>query len=172
MSPAFASNWLGSGPPTENTNTFQTRIDHQISDKHKISGSIRYKSNGRSFSNGPLPRLLDGYTDSSDSRGGNFSDDYIIRPSLVNRVQMGYARFADPTRINNVLGNPVIPIKIPGTFFSAFPAITFSGQGMSPYHNGDTDRTETDDNYNIVEALNWTHGKHNLFGVTRRSVAE
>jgi len=37
---------------------------------------------------------------------------------------------------------------------------------MNPYHNGDTDRTETDDNYNIGESLNWTHGKHNFkFGV-------
>jgi hypothetical protein len=162
----FASNWLGESPTTENTKTFQTRIDHQISENNKISGSIRYKSNPRSFSNGPLPRLLDGYTDSSDSRGGNLSDDYIIRPNLVNRVQLGYSRFADPTRINNVLGNPLVPIQIPGTFLSAFPAITFTGQGMNPYHNGDTDRTETDDNYNLGESLNWTHGKHNFkFGV-------
>jgi len=107
----FASNWLGESPTTENTKTFQTRIDHQISDNNKISGSIRYKSNPRSFSNGPLPRLLDGYTDSSDSRGGNLSDDYIIRPNVVNRVQFGYSRFADPTRINNVLGNPWSPSR-------------------------------------------------------------
>lgn len=162
----FASNWLGESPTTENTKTFQIRIDHQISDNDRINGTIRYKSNPRSFSNGPLPRLLDGYTDSSDSRGGNLNDDYIIRPNLVNRVQLGYSRFADPTRVNNVLGTPLIPIQIPGTFLSAFPAITFSGQGMNPYHNGDTDRTETDDNYNIGESLNWTHGKHNFkFGV-------
>jgi hypothetical protein len=157
----FASNWLGESPTTENTKTFQTRIDHQITESHRLSGTIRYKSNPRSFSNGPLPRLLDGYTDSSDSRGGNLSDDYIIRPNLVNRVQLGYSRFADPTRINGVLKNPIIPGNIPGAFYNAFPAITFSGQGMSNYHNGDTDRNETDDNYNIGESLNWTRGKHN-----------
>ena len=160
--PGFGANFVGPEPTYENTDTFQIRIDHSISDLHRISGTIRYHQDPRSFSNGPMPVLLDGYTDSSNSRGANFSDDYILRPDMVNRVQLGYSRFYDPTRIDGQLGVPVIPINIPGTFYPVFPAITFSGQGIAPYHNGDTDRTESDDNYNIGESLNWTHGKHNF----------
>lgn len=159
--PGFASNYLGPNIGTENSNTFQTRMDHQISDKHKFSGSIRYKSNPRTFSNGPLPKVLDGFQDSTDSRGGNISDDYIIRPNIVNRVQLGYTRFADPTMSQD----PSIPIKVPGAFANGFPAIRFSGQGMSQFTYNDY-RTESNDNYNLQESLSWTHGKHNFkFGM-------
>lgn len=159
--PGFASNYLGVARGTENSNTFQVRIDEQLSDKQKFSGSIRYKSNPRTFSNGPLPKVLDGFQDSTDSRGANLSDDYIIRPNIVNRVQLGFVRFADPT----VSQDPSIPIKVPGAFANGFPAIRFSGQGISQFTYNDY-RTEANDNYNLQESLSWTHNKHNFkFGM-------
>jgi hypothetical protein len=157
----FAANFLGSNPATNDADSFLAKIDHQISDKHKFSGSVRYQNVRRTFSNGPLPRIIDGFVDAPYSRNVVVSDDYIIRPNLVNRLQLGYTRFSDPT-----VSQPAdAGITIPGSFRGGFPAIRFSGQGLNQFAYNDY-RTESDDNYNLGDGLTWVKGKHNFkFGV-------
>jgi hypothetical protein len=84
------------------------------------------------------------------------SDDYIIRPNLINRVQVGYTRFGNPTFSSQDIG-----VKVPGSFVSGFPQVTFSGQGLTQLGYSDF-RYEGDDNYDIQETVSWTKGKHNF----------
>ena len=78
------------------------------------------------------------------------SDDYIIRPNLINRVQVGYTRFGNPTSSSQDIG-----VKVPGAFVSGFPQVTFSGQGLTQLGYSDF-RYEGDDNYDIQETVSCT----------------
>lgn len=53
--PGLSANFIGGTPATQPSDTFLVKIDHQISDKNKFSGSVRYQNPRRTFSRGPLP---------------------------------------------------------------------------------------------------------------------
>ena len=54
----FANNFIGDAPATQNEDHFMAKIDHQISEKNKFSGSVRYQNNRRTFSRGPLAQVI------------------------------------------------------------------------------------------------------------------
>lgn len=158
--PGLSANYLGGSPATQNEDHFLAKIDHQISDKNKFSGNVRYQNNRRTFSRGPLPQASDGFMDAPNSRNVVLSDDYFIRPNLVNRIQAGFTRFQNPTASSEDIG-----LKVPGAFSAGFPAVRFTSGG---YNNiADTDfRFEADNNYDLQDSVSWTQGKHNFkFGV-------
>src|SRR5256885_7674878 len=115
---------MGDAPATQNEDHFMVKIDHQISEKNKFSGSVRYQNNRRTFSRGPLAQVSDGFKDSPNSRNVVLSDDYIVRPNLINRLQVGYTRVGKSTasppgnRIKNSRG--FLSGLPPGSFFSMF----------------------------------------------------
>ncbi len=152
----LANNFQGVGRFTQPSDSFLVKIDHQISDKNKFSGNVRYQNPRRTHSRGPLPQVSDGFVDNPQSRNVVLSDDYFIRPNLANRIQAGYTRFGNPTSSSADVG-----LKVPGAFKGGFPAITFDGQGFGNIANSDF-RYEGDDNYNLQDAVTWTRGKHNI----------
>lgn len=154
--PGLSNNFLGGTPATQNEDHVLIKIDHQISDKNKFSGNVRYENNRRTFSRGPLPQASDGFKDAPNSRNVVLSDDYIIRPNLINRVQAGYVRFQNPTASSQNIG-----LRVPGAFSAGFPAVTFSSGGYTPIANTDF-RFEGDDNYDLQDSVSFTKGKHNF----------
>ncbi|MGI8992454.1 MAG: TonB-dependent receptor domain-containing protein [Bryobacteraceae bacterium] len=154
--PGLSNNYLGGTPATQNEDHFLIKIDHQISDKNKFSGNVRYENNRRTFSRGPLPQVSDGFQDAPNSRNVVLSDDYIIRPNLVNRAQAGFTRFMNPTASSQNIG-----LKVPGAFSAGFPSVTFSSGGYTTIANTDF-RFEADNNYDVQDAISWTKGSHNF----------
>jgi len=152
----LSGNFIGVGPATQPSDSFLVKIDHQISDKNKFSGNVRYQNPRRTHSRGPLPRVSDGFVDNPQSRNVVLSDDYFIRPNVSNRIQAGYTRFGNPTASSADIG-----LKVPGAFSGGFPAVTFDGQGFGAIANTDF-RYEGDDNYNLQDSVIWTRGKHNI----------
>ncbi|MEJ7607045.1 MAG: hypothetical protein WKF37_12470, partial [Bryobacteraceae bacterium] len=120
--PGIAANFTGSGPATQNEDHFLIKVDHQITDKNKFSGNVRYQNNRRTFSRGPLPQVSDGFMDSPNSRNVVVSDDYILRPNLLNRFQAGYTRFINPTASSQDIG-----LRVPNAFDGGFPAVPRAG---------------------------------------------
>jgi Carboxypeptidase regulatory-like domain/TonB dependent receptor len=154
--PGIAGNYIGSAPATQDEDHFLIKIDHQITDKNKFSGNVRYQNNRRTFSRGPLPQVSDGFRDSPNSRNIVLSDDHIIRPNILNRFQAGYTRFDNPTFSSQDIG-----LQVPNAFAGGFPAVRFSAQGFS--NIADTDfRQEFDNNYNFQDFVAWTAGSHNI----------
>ncbi len=152
----LANNYIGTGIFTQPSDSFLVKIDHQISDKNKFSGNVRYQNPRRTHSRGPLPQVSDGFKDNPQSRNVVLSDDYFIRPNVANRIQAGYTRFGNPTSSSADVG-----LKVPGAFAGGFPAVTFDGQGFGNIANSDF-RYEGDNNYNLQDSVTWTSGKHNI----------
>jgi hypothetical protein len=160
----LSSNYIGDSPDHYNTDTFLIKIDHNISDNNKLSGSFRHQNNDRAYGYGPLPASLQGWFDTPDSRNAVLSDDWIIRPNLVNRLQLGYTRFQNPQE-GFAMANHKLTVDVPGEFTNLLPAVGFESQGLTTL--GDTAFDfEGDDNYNLQDSVSWTTGRHNLkFGV-------
>lgn len=152
----IAANFIGTTPATQDEDHFLIKVDHQISDKNKFSGNVRYQNNRRAFSRGALPQISDGFKDAPNSRNVVMSDDHILRPNLLNRFQAGYTRFNNPTSSSQDIG-----LRVPNAFAGGFPAVRFSAQGFSDIAHTDF-RHEFDNNYNFQDAVAWTTGSHNF----------
>src|SRR5215469_8404138 len=159
--PGFSSNYIGTTPTWEHANSFNIRIDEQISDRQKLSARVQWRNTPESFANGPLPYILQGSQDSPNTRGGTLSHNYILRPNVVNRFSLGVSRFGDLQTSQD----PSLPYKVPGSFTGGFPRISFSGQGF-PDWTYNSYGFEGDDTYTFDDSVSWTHGRHNFkFGV-------
>jgi hypothetical protein len=152
----LANNFIGPTPNGEDSDSGFVRLDHQLGGAHRVSGNYRHQNRFRRANNGPLP-VLHNIIDGPDTRNLALSHDWVAKPNLVNRVQFGFTWFQNNRR--ETIAD--IGLQVPGAFRAGFPAITFGGQGMTQL-TYDSDRTPTNFNWNIHEALSWTHGKHNL----------
>jgi hypothetical protein len=153
--PGFSANYIGTAPASEHTNSFNVRIDEQISNTQKLSARIQWRDNPKTYANGPLPYVLQGSQDSPNTRGGVLNHDYILRPSVVNRFSLGVSRFEDL----QISQDSTLPYKVPGAFTGGFPRISFSGQGF-PDWTVNSYGFEGDDTYTLADSVSWTHGRH------------
>ncbi len=154
--PGFATNFLGQNITGEDSDSGFIRIDHQLANAHRLSATYRHQNRARLATTGPLP-VLDEVIDGPLTRNNSIGHDWIIKPTLVNRFNFGLTWFQNDRR--ETIAN--IGLRVPGAFSAGLPASTFGGQGMSQL-GSDNDRTPTNYNWNIQEALSWSRGKHNF----------
>ncbi len=154
--PGFATNYLGQNRTGEDSDSGFVRLDHQLAEPHRLSGTYRHQNRLRLATNGPLP-ALDEIIDGPNTRNASLGHDWIVKPTLVNRFNFGFTWFQNNRR--ETIAD--IGLKVPGAFSAGLPASTFAGQGMSQL-GYDSDRTPTNFNWNIQEALSWSKGKHNF----------
>jgi hypothetical protein len=161
--------------------TFVLKLDHALSDKHRLAGSINTTDIPRLLMRSPLPpplpnsasdQIIKGYTT-------RLTHDFVIRPTLLNQLSLGYNLFDH----NNLTATQrVFPSKtgswpqelgLMGVLGTAFPVFTFTGG-----YTGFASTTGTSDDeqlYVLKEALSWFKGKHSLkfgaeFRVTRSNL--
>jgi hypothetical protein len=156
----FASNFTGPTPTGENSDAGFVRVDHQIVEQHRITGSYRHQNRFRRSTVGALPGLHE-VIDGPDTRNLTLGYDWIVRPTLVNRVNYGFTYF----RNNRHETIADLGLTVPGAFASGLPGTTFSGQGMAQL-GSDQSRKPIDFNWDVEESLSWTRSQHNLkFGL-------
>ena len=158
--PGFADNYVSQTRSGQETDMFLAKIDHQISDSNKFSGSFRFTDYRRDSPSAGLPPAVGtGYRDDPASKHVILNDNHIVRPNLINSLQAGYTRYGNNTRATS-LTDSKLNLHIPGAFKAGFPAVRFIGQGFSALGGSDW-RFDGDDNYHLLDSLAWTKGKHN-----------
>ncbi|HLH03064.1 MAG TPA: TonB-dependent receptor [Bryobacteraceae bacterium] len=167
---------LSSSTPLNNT-TYTIRIDQVISDKSKFFGMYDSRENTR-YVNGnyilPPPADPNGWDQDFITHYGRAGWDYILSPSLVNHLALGYNRTNSqnytPGALQAISGNFnwAAKLGIGGISGIEFPIVGI-GEGVPQLG-----RANADDNVDNGERLNdtvsWIKGNHNLtFGVDLRN---
>ncbi len=153
--PGLSDNYLGSMPSTLNLDSWFIKLDHSFSDRSRLSGSFRSRSEQRVSGNGFVLPISDFIHQGIEARNVTLAHDWILRPNLLNRVQMGLTRVQSAISESGDAG-----LGVPGAYESGFPGLAFQGQGMTPFGFGN-DRTTTNNNFNLQETVAWTAGTHN-----------
>ena len=164
---------IGSSPFFD-LHIFGLKVDHNISDKHHLSGyynrSYRNRNNNGGSPYLPLPGPATESWQKQVTAGNmlRLSLSSTLTPTVLNRVAAGYNRFlntngADPSTVNQDLAQKIGLQNLPGTMF---PVIKFSG---NEYQGGTVKRfgvgfvdSAPNGSYVYQDDLTWIHGKHSF----------
>lgn len=154
--------------------------DHNISDKHHLSGyfnySYRLRPNQAGGSSGRYLPIYGPVTSSwkvqtTPGRMARLSLNSTLKPTLVNRVAAGFNRFFNsnggrPDTINQGWAEK---IGIQGTSDAGFPIFRFNQSGARTYQGSSIAQIGGGDLYPgangswiINDDLTWMHGKHSV----------
>lgn len=140
-------------------NLYDVKVDHVISDKHRISGGFDY-DNTRTGGSSDLGPIF-GQSIPQDTRYARFSDNYIFTPSLVNQFLFGFSRRYRAEGSNSIgLGYPA-KIGLTGVSNATFPCIKWNG-GFNYNVNNCGDSEFADNVYQTNDSVSWVKGKHNF----------
>jgi hypothetical protein len=148
--------------------TFVLKLDHAITDKHRMGGSINTTDIPRLLIRSPLPpplpanasdQIIKGYT-------ARLTYDYVIRPTLLNQLTLGYNLF---DHNNLTVTKRVYPSKtgswpeelgLKGVLGTAFPVVTFTG-GYAGFAST-TGTSDDEQIYVLKDGVSWFKGKHSF----------
>lgn len=141
-------------------NLFDVKIDHAISEKHRISGGFDY-DNTNTGGTSDLGPLFGSHLPQS-TRYARFSDNYIFSPTVVNQFLFGFSR-RFRGEVANTLGQGY-PEKIglTGVQNTTFPCIKFTDSPYQEQLNNCGDSQFADNVYQLNDSVSWIHGRHNL----------
>src|SRR3989454_3315075 len=164
---------IGSNPFFD-LHIFGLKVDHNISDKHRLSGYYNQSYRNRNNNGGspylplPGPATESWQKQTTPGRMLRLSLSSTLTPTILNRVAAGYNRFlntngADPSTVNQDLAQKIGLQNLPGTMF---PVIKFSGK---EYQGGTVKRfgvgfvdASPNGSYVYQDDLTWIHGKHSF----------
>jgi len=162
-----ANNYISNPVEPNDTDQFDLRIDHKISDSDSIFGRLSY-SNNTDNPPGPIPPPLDAASFSSGNfinrpRNALIGETHIFSPRLVNELRLGYSRNRSERLQFNANENLSAQYGIPGIPFSTnnggLPS--FSVGGLNSFGSSEYQPTvETQEIWQIVDSLSWTLGRH------------
>lgn len=170
VSPSGVSNNFLSNPGDPNdTDQFDIRIDHKISDKDSIFG--RFSLSDQNLTpGGPIPPPLDSASFSTgnflnNARSLAISETHIFTPNIVNELRLGYNRnrserlqFNSSKNLSAQYGIPGIPYAGDNGGLPQFNIEDLTTFGSSEYQP----TVEIQNVYQIVESLSWVKGRHTL----------
>ncbi|HEY7212054.1 MAG TPA: TonB-dependent receptor, partial [Bryobacteraceae bacterium] len=167
---------LSSSTPLYNT-TYTIRIDQSISDKNKIFAMYDSRDNER-YTSGtlilPPPVDPNGWRQSFVTHYARAGWDYIISPTVLNHLVVGYNRTNSLNLTTGAIqarqGNFSWPAKlgIAGINGTQFPIVNI-GEGVPALSRGNND-DNLDNGERFNDTLSWVKGKHNLtFGFDFRN---
>ncbi len=155
--PGSANNITGSQINIENMRSLMIRIDHRFTDRHSVMLLGRPTWNERNNYNGPWGfARLEGFYDLPYAPHVNLQDDFIVKPNLLNKFIFGYTNW-----FSLFLQTPAIQYQVPGAFGPGFPALRFSGQGLSSIGEN-VDRTVGSNTINLQDTVSWITGRHSF----------
>ncbi len=168
---------LSSHTPLTNT-TYTLRIDESISDKSKIFATYDTRDNARYAGNGtyvlPPPADPNGWDQNFVTHYGRAGWDYIISPTLLNHLALGYNRTNSQ---NYTIGaeqaisgnfNWAAKLGISGVSGTEFPIVNM-GEGVPQIGRAnDDDNVDNGERFNDV--VTWVKGNHSIaFGFDFRN---
>jgi hypothetical protein len=157
--------------------TATTRIDHNLSDRHRIYGRFSWdfweEEKDNRFDN-----LSTGIFLNRKNRVFAIDDAYTIKNNLLMNIRGGFTRQLFPERRRSQgfdlasLGFSNSLVSLVPSETATFPNVTFDGyQAFSPWESGDG--FFTTDVYNVTGSLIWLVGNHNMkFGTEYRRYVE
>jgi hypothetical protein len=164
-----SNNYLSSPSEPNDTNQFDVRIDHKISDSDSIFGRFSY-SNNTDNPPGPIPPPLDAASFSSGNfinrpRNAVLSETHIFNPRIVNEFRLGYSRNRSERLQFDANENLSAQLGIPGIPFSTnnggLPQ--FSVSGINTFGSSEYQPTvETQEVYHIIDSVSIIVGRHTL----------
>jgi hypothetical protein len=155
-----SSNYTAPKRASTDGNMYFGKIDHNFSDRYRMSASYRPNTRDATGSNGLMDPISDQFFQLVSTYTSVVSTDMILRPNLLNRVEAAFTRATSGLTASQDVG-----LAVPGAFAGGFPGVRFSGQGFASIgygNNGD----QHFNNYSLQESLAWNRGRHNMkFGV-------
>ena len=157
--------------------TATTRVDHNLSDRHRIYGRFSWdfweEEKDDRFDNAATGIFLN-----RKNRVFAIDDAYTIKTNLLMNVRGGFTRQLFPERRRSQgfdlssLGFSNSLVALVPADLATFPNVTFDGyQAFSPWESGDG--FFTTDVYNVTGSLIWLVGNHNMkFGTEYRRYVE
>ncbi len=161
----FRANWVRG----LTRNNFTVKIDHNLGDKHKLSGRYLYNSDDTdNTSVFPDPAAE---TNNDTERHQQYwygSWTWLAKPSLINEFRFTYGNRINHAFSKGLGGNWPSKLGIKGVPDDAFPQ--FSPSGYQAVGSNNQERRQFPiEQYQIVNNLSWIRGKHSFkFGAEVR----
>jgi Carboxypeptidase regulatory-like domain/TonB dependent receptor len=164
---AAENNVLDTTVNSTTANLFDIKIDHNFSEKHRISGGFDY-DNTKTGGVSDLGPLF-GSTGPQNTRYARFSDNYIFTPSIVNQFLFGFSRRYRAELANTIGQGYPEKIGLTGVQNTTFPCVKFTGTPYEGILNNCGDSEFADNVYQTNDSVSWVKGKHNMkFGAEIR----
>jgi Carboxypeptidase regulatory-like domain/TonB dependent receptor len=157
---SLTNNVIDSSTSLTTANLFDIKIDHNISNKQRISGGFDY-DNTRQGGTSNLGSFFGSITP-QHTRYARISDNYILTPTLVNQVLFGFSRRYRKEGSNSVGGGWPAKIGLTGVSQATFPCIKFLGTPYEGLLNNCGDSEFADNVYQLNDSVGWVKGKHNM----------
>lgn len=167
---------LSSSSPLYNT-TYTLRIDQVISDKSRLFAMYDTRDNAR-YTSGTLffpgPADSNGWSQNFVTHYGRFGWDYIISPTVLNHLNLGYNRTNSQNYTTGALQamsgnfNWAAKLGISGLSGTEFPIVNI-GEGV-PAMGRANDDDNVDNGERFNDQLTWVKGNHSfMFGFDFRN---
>ncbi|PYV37419.1 MAG: hypothetical protein DMG06_28125 [Acidobacteria bacterium] len=158
--PGIVNNFVSQGADINYVNGWGIKIDHALTDKHKVNGSFvssKLITPGTSPYPGALSTAMPSISDIPTFR---LSEDSILRTNLINHVTFGFNRWRFGTNpASDAFGWPA-KIGLTGVNDQGvFPGLNISQQGS---YGGTGIGYGAQNNFDVNEGLSWIKGKHTL----------
>jgi hypothetical protein len=177
-SSALQNNYLGAVPVAYNSDSFNTKVDYNLTANQRLSGVF---TRGRRSQPGPFREISSAspqtvfplpYTDTRKvveiPTVLQLKHNWSVSSNLVNQLSFGYNHFFVP--ITNVTSDGKWSTKSglkglpPGDASDAFLEAAFGGANAPSGWRGTNSRDFEDNNYNYTfqDSLLWIHNKHSF----------
>jgi hypothetical protein len=160
VNPNGTPGWQGNVPLPTNTNEYLVKIDHQLTEAHRLSGTYFTTWGTQTFfpGSGNLPWATQDFT--WRQHNVNLSDVWVISPDKVNQVWLTLTR-----NFGGRLNVPGTTLRDLGSTFTpqgegSLPQITVNGFfTLSNAIGGPTAGTNL---YSLRDVFSWNKGNHSL----------
>ena len=166
----IANNYLSNPLVKNNQDSFDVRVDRQISSRNNIFATFSY-GNVDATNPDPFPGEAGGGTFSGDinnkALSAGVSDAYAFSNDVINAFKFGYTRYV-VNAIPFFYGQPIAQqLGIPGINIAGNPATgglpNFIVSSLSPAGNQDYfPENLRENNLQLIDSVNINHGNHNF----------
>jgi hypothetical protein len=170
VSPSLGDLFLYNPVNSNNQDSFDVRVDHQISSKNSLFAIFSY-GNVQDHNPDPFPGIAGGgsFTGNINNKAllAGLSDVHVFSPSKINELKIGYTRyqvdavpFFEGQQLATQLGIP--GVNDPNNpLTGGLPNIQISG--LNPLGNGDWfPEILNENNYQLLDSFTYIHGHHSL----------
>lgn len=167
------NNYRRLSPSFNDTDGYDVRIDHNLSDRQQVYGRWSWKKISTVWSNGLLP------PSDADASNQNLvvSHNYSIRPNLFNESRFGLSRLFNSERFPILGTDAVATLGLEGLDLSnsggmgGFPLFDFADGTDFRYIGRGRDAPFVSRSLQFTNNLSWIRGRHTMkFGVDLRRI--
>lgn len=135
------------------------KVDHAISSRQKMFGTVNWNRIPRLRNRVPLPDPVnDGFLQNIKSRSFRWNHDFTLRPDLFNNLSLGYNRFRNPNGTRSQDQGWPSKLGLTGVPGSMFPVFSFTNGYATAGSSGFSDGINQ--TYFVRDAATLVKGSH------------